>query len=87
MKPEIKGDIAKARLKQVEELVHVKNFEFRKKHQETLEILVEEKKGDFYVGFDQFYNKIHIETDKDILKNWLFIESYEVKEEGNYAQF
>jgi len=87
MKPEVRGDVAKQRLKNIETLIAQKNFEFRKKNRVPLEILVEEKKDGIYVGYDQFYNKIMIESNKDILKKWINIEDYEVKEEGNYVKF
>lgn len=87
MKPEVLGNIAKQRLKEIDAIVFEKNYDFRKAHQSTaLEVLVEEKKDEFYVGYDQFYNKIHIQSTKDILKNWITIGAYEVKEDGNYAQ-
>lgn len=87
MKPEITGDVAKKRLKQIESLVNRKNFEFRKRQDVGLDILVEEKKAEYFVGYDQFYNKIEIESDKDILKTWLHVKSFEAKEDGNYARF
>ncbi len=87
MKPEVRGDVAKQRLKDIEALVREKNYEFRKKYKVPLEILVEEKKDGFFVGADQFYNKIYIKSDRDILKEWVTIDDYEVKEEGNYAKF
>ncbi len=87
MKPEIRGDIAKQRLKDIELLIYQKNFEFRKANKISLEVLVEEKKDGIYIGYDQFYNKISIESNRDILKEWVTIESYNVKEEGNYAKF
>lgn len=87
MKPEVLGNVAKERLKEIEKIVVQKNYDFRKAHQNVpLEILVEEEKEGNYVGYDQFYNKIHITSQKDILKNWITIDTYEVKEDGNYAQ-
>ncbi len=87
MKPEVRGDIAKGRLKQIEELIAKKNFEFRLKHKVPLEVLVEDKKGELYTGLDQFYNKIYIKSQRDILKEWITIDSFEAKEDGNYARF
>jgi len=87
MKPEVRGDIAKARLKSIEDLIAEKNFEFRKKQTLPLEILVEEKKDDIYTGYDQFYNKIFINSSRDIDKEWINISDYEVKKDANYAQF
>ncbi len=87
MKPEVRGDIAKQRLKSIEALISQKNFEFRKNSRVPLEILVEEKKNGIYSGYDQFYNKIYIESERDLLKEWVTIEDYDIKEEGNYAKF
>lgn len=87
MKPQIRGDIAKQRLKEIEQIVHGKNYEFRKKLQVPLEVLIEEKKGDLYSGYDQFYNKIFLKSQQDLLKNWVKIEKYDIKEDENYATY
>ena len=87
MMPEIRGNIAKERLKEIEALVKNKNFEFRLKNKMPLEILVEDKKNEYFTGLDQFYNRIYIKTQKDILKNWITIDNFEVKEDVNYARF
>ncbi len=87
MKPEIRGDEAKQRLKDIEALVTQKNYEFRKNNRVSLEILVEEEKNGIYTGYDQFYNKISIQSERDILKEWVTIDKIDVKKEGNYAKF
>lgn len=87
MKPQIRGDIAKQRLKEIEQIVHGKNYEFRKKLQVPLEVLIEEKKGDLYSGYDQFYNKIFLKSQQDLLKSWVKIEKYDIKEDENYATY
>jgi MiaB-like tRNA modifying enzyme len=87
MKPQIRGDIAKQRLKEIEQIVHEKNYEFRKKLQVPLEVLIEEKKGDLYSGYDQFYNKIFLTSQQDLLKSWVKIEKYDIKEDENYATY
>jgi len=87
MKPEVRGDVSKQRLKSIEELVAEKNYEFRKKQDTPLEILVENKKDDIYTGYDQFYNKIFIHSSRNIDKEWVSISDYEVKKDANYAQF
>jgi MiaB-like tRNA modifying enzyme len=87
MKPEVRGDEAKQRLRDIEMLIAQKNYEFRKNNRVPLEILVEEKKDGIYTGYDQFYNKISIQSERDILKEWVNIENYDVKKEGNYAKF
>ena len=50
-----------------------------------LKVLVEEKRGDYFVGYDQFYNKIFIKSDSNILKEWVMIDRYETREDANYA--
>lgn len=88
MKPEIRGDIAKIRLKEVEQIVSKKNFDFRVKNSSVaLDVLIEEKKDGLYSGFDQFYNRVYIDSGRDISKEWVNIPVYEVKEGGNYAKF
>ncbi len=88
MKPEIKGDIAKARLKSIEALIAHKNFLFRQKnHAKPLEILIEEEKKGIFSGYDQFFNKINIHSSRDLLKEWVHISTYEVQKETNVAHF
>ncbi len=86
MKPEVRGDKAKQRLKIIEKMVAQKNFSFRRDGQTPLEILVEEKRDGFYVGYDQFYNKIFIDSTNNIDKEWVTIHKYEARKGGNYAK-
>ena len=85
MKSDVRGDEAKRRLKKIVSLVNEKNYEFRKKITVPLKVLVEEKRGDYFVGYDQFYNKIFIKSDSNILKEWVMIDRYETREDANYA--
>jgi len=85
LKDKVRGDRAKERLKVLEEIVNESNFKFRQRQKENLLILVEEKKGEFQAGYDQFYNKINIKSDKNLQKEWVSISEYEVKKEGNFA--
>ncbi|WP_263832949.1 tRNA (N(6)-L-threonylcarbamoyladenosine(37)-C(2))-methylthiotransferase MtaB [Sulfurospirillum oryzae] len=88
MKPEVKGDVAKERLKSIEALVESKNITFRQKNNAIpLNVLVEEYKDDRYIGYDQFFNKVIIQSKRDLLKEWVSIEHYEIKQEANYAHF
>ena len=86
MKPEINGKIAKERLHEIESLVKQKNYDFRKSFQGGLEVLVESFKDGHYHGLDQHFNKIVIDSDEDLLGNWINVDNYEVKEEFNYAR-
>ena len=86
LKSDVSGDVAKARLKVLQGIALQNNENFRKKHNGTLKILVEQKNGDFYEGFDQFYNKAKISSQNDITKEWLEVSEYEIKPDANYAK-
>jgi MiaB-like tRNA modifying enzyme len=86
MKQTVDGNTAKSRLKELQNIAHENNFIFRQK-KEALEVLIEEKKGGFYTGFDQFYNRIFINSADNLIKKWITVNNYEVKKEGNYAEF
>ena len=86
LKSDVSGDVAKARLKVLQGIAFKNNENFRKKHNGALKILVEQKNGDFYEGFDQFYNKAKILSQKDITKEWVEVSEYEVKPDANYAK-
>ena len=86
LKSDVSGDVAKSRLKILQGIALQNNENFRKKHNVTLKILVEQKNGDFYEGFDQFYNKAKISSQNDITKEWLEVSEYEIKPDANYAK-
>ena len=87
MKPEINGKIAKERLHQLEAIVKAKNYDFRKNYKGALTVLVENIKDGLYYGFDQHFNKVVVESDIDLVGNWINIENYSVQKEFNYAKF
>ena len=86
MKPEIRGDIAKKRLAELMLKVEYKNKLFRLK-QKNLDILVEEKKNGLYTGYDQYFNRIHIKSNEDLIGNWVNIKHYNIGEKENNAIF
>lgn len=86
MKPEVDGKVAKERLHELEDVVKAKNFEFRKAFGGELDVLIESQKDGFFIGYDQHFNKIMIESDEDLVGNWVNIKEYEVKEESNYGR-
>ncbi len=86
MKPQVNGAIAKQRLKQLDDIVKQKNFEFRKQ-QKSLDILIESSKGDIYTGYDQFFNPIEVSSSSDIVGDWIVCEQFEVKENYNVSKF
>lgn len=88
MKPEVNGKIAKERLHEIEDIVVEKNYDFRKNNTSDLEVLIESQREDgLYQGFDQFFNKLLLKSDEDMLGNWINIEKYEIKKGYNYAEF
>ena len=85
LKQNVPGDIAKLRHKKIEELVKQKNLEFRKNHKVPLKVLVEEEKNGYYQGFDQFFNKVLIKSQTNLVHQWVEIDKYEIKD-VNYAE-
>jgi len=85
MKPEVNGKVAKERLHEIEALVNEKNYDFRKAFGGELDVLIESYKSGFYHGLDQHFNKIVIQSDEDLLGNWVKVLDYEVLKEHNYA--
>ena len=87
LKIDVDGKTAKERLKTLQDIVEQNNFEFRKKHYNELDVLVEQKNGDFFTGFDEYYNKIYIKSDKDLTHNWIKVKKYEIEKRGNFTNF
>ncbi|RUM57511.1 MAG: tRNA (N(6)-L-threonylcarbamoyladenosine(37)-C(2))-methylthiotransferase MtaB, partial [Nautilia sp.] len=85
LKQNVPGDVAKKRHKQIEELVKEKNLEFRKRNKIPLKVLIEEEKNGYYQGFDQFFNKVLVKSQTNLIHQWIEIKEYEIKE-VNYAE-
>jgi len=86
MKDIVRGDIAKRRHKELTTIIKEKNYNFRKAHSKNLWVLVESKRGDFYQGFDEYYNRVFIKSDKDLIHNWINLESVRVEQDGNFSE-
>ena len=86
MKPEVNGKVAKERLHELELVIKKKNFSFREAFSGELSILIESTKNGLYIGHDQHFNKIIVESDEDLLGNWIDVQDYEVRKEFNYAK-
>ena len=87
MKPQVPGNVAKERYKVIQKIIKEKNGAFRAKKREPLQVLVESQKDGLYFGHDQFFNPVFIQSDLDLVGNWVEIGAYEVKKEGNFAIF
>jgi MiaB-like tRNA modifying enzyme len=86
MKPEVNGKVAKERLHEIENIVKEKNFAFRKSFCGELDVLVESQRDDFFIGYDQHFNKIMISSKEDLVGNWINLKEFDVQEEFNYAR-
>ena len=85
MKPEIRGNIAKERHKELTALIKEKNYAFRRSHNTNLEVLLENGKEGVYQGFDQYFNKITVHSEEDLSSNWVLLNDVEVTDGGNTA--
>ncbi len=82
LKIDVAGNIAKDRLNQIKDIVSKNNYKFRSKKQK-LEVLIEQKKDGLYIGYDQYYNKLKINSNTDLLKKWINVAQYETKKDYN----
>jgi len=87
MKPEVRGNIAKERHKEITAIVKAKNQAFRENFNQNLEVLIEQGKEGKYMGYDQYYNKIEVSSDVDLTSNWIEINKAEVVGEKNVAVY
>ncbi|QOR60987.1 tRNA (N(6)-L-threonylcarbamoyladenosine(37)-C(2))-methylthiotransferase MtaB [Sulfurovum sp. ST-21] len=86
MKPEIRGNIAKERHRELTELVKAKNYAFRRAHTDNLEVLLENGKEGIFYGFDQYFNKVEVRSEEDLGSNWVLLNRVEVQPDGNSAK-
>ncbi len=86
MKPEIRGNIAKERHRELTALIHAKNYAFRRTHTENLEVLLESGKEGVFHGFDQYFNKVEVASSEDLSSNWVLLNDVEVTPDGNRAK-
>ncbi len=87
MQPQIKGDAAKERHRELTEIIKSKNYDFRCKNKSNLEVLLENGKDGVFYGYDQYFNKIEVRSSEDLSGNWVLLNNINVQGDGNYAQF
>lgn len=75
------------RMKELSTLIEANNLAFRHQMKIPLDVLVESESDGFYIGYDQFYNKVVIESDEELSGNWIALDQYEVHNEYNMAKF
>ncbi len=86
LKGEVRGDRAKERLRELEEIVDKNSYNFRKSIKSPLTILVEERRGEYQVGYDEYFNRVFIKSDLDLQKEWVVVDKFEAKVDANYAE-
>lgn len=86
MKPEVNGTVAGERMKELTARIEANNLAFRQQVSVPLEVLVESESNGIYSGYDQFYNKVEIDSHEDLSGNWVTLEHYEVHNEHNMAK-
>ena len=87
MQSDIPGNIAKERHRELTQIIKKKNYDFRDSHKDNLEVLLESGKSNLYNGFDQYYNRIQVESIEDLSGNWVLFNNVEVGFDGNQAKF
>jgi len=87
MKPEIKGNIAKERHRELTSIIKAKNHDFRMLNNQNLEVLIEQGKDGLYSGYDQYFNKIEVNAKEDITSNWIFLNDVKVDVNKNVAEY
>jgi len=87
IKDRVNGKIAKERHKELTNLIKQKNYEFRKKFNKNLTILIEDGKDGLYRGYDECYNPIIVKSKDDLKHSWILVEEADVKEDKNYAKY
>lgn len=86
MKGEVRGDVAKIRFNEMIKIIDEKNLAFRKRVQ-PLDILIETKKENIYTGLDQYFNKIEVQSDIDLVGDWIHVTDYNPNGVNNVARF
>ncbi len=86
--PRARGDEAKARHRELSERIKQKNYSFRRANSKGLIVLVETKRDEgLYQGYDQYYNRVLIESNEDISNSWVTLDDVQVNRRENRARF
>jgi len=86
MKEIVSGDVAKHRLAELSHIIDEKNYKFRQ-NKKPLEILIEQEKNGKYLGYDQFFNQIEVESNHDLVGDWIYLEDYSINQNINQGRF
>jgi len=83
----VQGDIAKKRYRELTSIIKEKHKKFLKRHNKNLYVLVEKKSNGIYSGYDQYFNRVEIKSDINILNSWIEIKEAKLEGETNVAIF
>lgn len=89
MKEQVNGNVSKVRMQELEGIVSKNNLALRKSVAEKnipLEVLIESQKENLFYGYDQYFNKITVESSEDLNGNWMSLDNYKIEEKNNYAK-
>jgi len=81
----VRGNIAKERHRELTEIIKIKNLNFRRSHHSELEVLLEKGREGIYHGYDQYYNKVEVQSQEDLSSTWIFLDNVKVEEHKNVA--
>jgi MiaB-like tRNA modifying enzyme len=87
MRDIVRGDVAKARHRELTERIAAKNHAFRRAHTDGLKVLVENGQEGVYNGLDQYFNRIRIRSEEELSGNWVELSGIEPTREGNRVDF
>lgn len=86
MKNLVNPKVAKTRQRELNSIIEQKAFKFKSNLKSELIVLIESFKDGFYSGFDQFFNRVEIESDRDIVKEWVRVENFNLDGNRVYAK-
>lgn len=86
MKDRISGNIAKERMRILQERVRENNHRFRQRGEKLWVLIESEREGGLYQGLDQFFNRIEIRSSDSLAGRWLEVSDYEAESEINRAE-
>ncbi len=82
----VNGDVAKKRLAELAHIIDEKNFSFRQ-NKTALDVLIESEKDGKFLGYDQFFNLIEVESKADLVGDWIQLLNYDVRFNKTLAIF
>ncbi len=86
MKNQINGNVSKKRAIELRQIVEEKNKIFRE-NKKPLKVLIENCKDGIYRGYDQFFNKMEVQSDTNLIGDWIEVGDYEVEKNKNVSRF